>query len=314
MNKSIVEEASLDMQLNREDEIDLRELFGALWQGKWIIVFTTFLLSISGVFYALSQPNTYQSAAVLVSAQDDGGGLSSMASQLGGLASLAGIGVGSGGADSKTIALSVLKSRLFLNHFISSHQLLPELFAVKEWDIETGAPQFDPEIYDAANSLWLSNSETGETLQPSDWDAHKLLSGLVKVSEAKDTSLVTLSITHVSPHFAQRLVDLLVKDLNEWMKLEALEDSRTNIAYLQQQLERTNVVDMQNVFYQLIEEQTKTLMLAEVKDEFAFKTVDPAVVPEEKVGPKRALICILAAMLGGMLGIAIVLIRFAFKK
>ena len=71
---------------------------------------------------------------------------------------------------------------------------------------------------------------------------------------------------------------------------------------------------MQNVFYQLIEEQTKTLMLAEVKDEYAFKVIDPPVVPEEKVGPKRALICILSILLGGMLGVAIVLIRYVSRR
>ncbi|MBF4281080.1 LPS O-antigen length regulator, partial [Vibrio anguillarum] len=109
-------------------------------------------------------------------------------------------------------------------------------------------------------------------------------------------------------------VELLVKDLNDWIKNEKLTETRQNISYLEQQLEKTKLVDMQSVFYQLIEEQMKSLMLAEVKDEFAFKTIDPAVVPEEKAGPKRALICVLATLLGGMLGIAIVLVRFAFKK
>jgi LPS O-antigen subunit length determinant protein (WzzB/FepE family) len=71
---------------------------------------------------------------------------------------------------------------------------------------------------------------------------------------------------------------------------------------------------MQSVFYQLIEDQIKNKMLAEVQDEFVFKIVDPAVIPEEKSKPKRALICILGFMLGGMLGVAFVLVRMAFKK
>ena len=66
---------------------------------------------------------------------------------------------------------------------------------------------------------------------------------------------------------------------------------------------------MQSVFYQLIEEQTKTLMLAEVSDEYVFKTVSPAKVAEEKAKPMRALIVILGFMLGGMLSVIIVLIR-----
>ncbi|MBF4259590.1 GNVR domain-containing protein, partial [Vibrio anguillarum] len=137
---------------------------------------------------------------------------------------------------------------------------------------------------------------------------------IFSVSEAKDNGLVKVSITHLSPLIAQQWVELLVKDLNDWIKNEKLTETRQNISYLEQQLEKTKLVDMQSVFYQLIEEQMKSLMLAEVKDEFAFKTIDPAVVPEEKAGPKRALICVLATLLGGMLGIAIVLVRFAFKK
>ena len=134
------------------------------------------------------------------------------------------------------------------------------------------------------------------------------------MSESKDNGLVTLSITHLSPTIAKQWVDWLVIDLNAWVKKQSLDEARRNISYLEEQIERTSISDMQSVFYQLIEEQTKNLMLAQVQDEFAFKIIDPAVVPEEKAGPKRALICVLAVLLGGMLGMGIVLIRFAFAK
>ena len=43
-----------------------------------------------------------------------------------------------------------------------------------------------------------------------------------------------------------------------------------------------------------------------------FKTIDPAVVPQEKSEPKRALIAIVATMLGGMLGVfTVFVIAFA---
>ncbi|NMS25169.1 GNVR domain-containing protein, partial [Vibrio parahaemolyticus] len=87
-----------------------------------------------------------------------------------------------------------------------------------------------------------------------------------------------------------------------------------NLEYLNTQLRKTAVADMQSTFYKLIEEQTKSLMLAEVQDEFIFKVVDPAVVPELKADPKRALICVLGTLLGGMLGVVIVLVRFIFRK
>ncbi|WP_354623214.1 GNVR domain-containing protein [Psychromonas sp. MME2] len=83
---------------------------------------------------------------------------------------------------------------------------------------------------------------------------------------------------------------------------------------MQSKIDETSIAELRTVFYQMVEEQIKKRMIAEVQDEYVFKTIDPAVVAEEKAGPKRALICVLATLLGGMLGVAIVLVRFAFNK
>lgn len=59
------------------DEIDLRELFKALWEGKWIVIATTFVIAVSAVLYALSLPNIYKADALLAPAESsNGGGLS----------------------------------------------------------------------------------------------------------------------------------------------------------------------------------------------------------------------------------------------
>ena len=66
---------------------------------------------------------------------------------------------------------------------------------------------------------------------------------------------------------------------------------------------------MREVFYEIIEEQIKNKMLAEASPEYAFTTVSRAMLPEQKSKPKRALICVLGTLLGGMLSILVVLIR-----
>ena len=48
-----------------DDEIDLRELFSVLWQGKISIVIGGLLGAILSVGYALSLPNIYTSEAVI---------------------------------------------------------------------------------------------------------------------------------------------------------------------------------------------------------------------------------------------------------
>lgn len=299
----------------QDDEIDLRELLSAIWKGKWLIILVTCVFAAAGVAYALSQPNTYKADVVLASSNDGGkGGMAAMASQFGGLASLAGINMGGGSTDNKAMALAVLNSRQFINAFITKYQLLVPLMASEKWNQETGELQINPELYDSEKQVWIREVKANRSADPTDWEAFKQFKTLVAVAEAKDSGLVTLSITHLSPVIAQQWAELLVQELNAWMKNKSLNDTKRNIGYLNQQLEKTQVADMRSVFFQLIEEQTKNLMLAEVENEFAFQTIDPAVIPEEKAGPKRALICVLATLLGGMLGVAVVLIRFTFRK
>ncbi|EEZ85187.1 conserved hypothetical protein [Vibrio harveyi 1DA3] len=98
------------------------------------------------------------------------------------------------------------------------------------------------------------------------------------------------------------------------MKNKDVNQAKKNIEYLEKQLKLTNLSEMQNVFYQLIEEQTKKLMLAEAQDQYIFEMIDPPVVPEEKDSPSRAIICVLGTLIGGILSIFIALIRIAVKR
>ena len=99
------------------------------------------------------------------------------------------------------------------------------------------------------------------------------------------------------------------------MQQRKLQMVNTNIEYLEAQIQKTPIADMKEVFYTIIEEQVKSKMLAEASPEYVFVTVSPAMVPEEKSQPKRALICILGVLLGGMLSVFFVLIRhYGFSK
>lgn len=51
-------------------------------------------------------------------------------------------------------------------------------------------------------------------------------------------------------------------------------------------------------------------MLANAQKEYVFKTVDPAVAPQEKSEPRRPLVILLAVMLGMMFGVLIAFVRF----
>lgn len=299
---------ALQPQHYQDDEIDLRELFATLWAGKWLIIVVTALFAAGGVAYALYKPNVYQASVLLAPANDEGG-VKGLSGQLGGLASLAGINLGGGSSNKTVIAKEVLQSRAFLADFIHRHDLSVPLMATKGWNLQSQSWEYDREIYIPESGQWLNDDE-GKSLKPTDWDLVKSFKDEhLNVSENQDNGFVTVTVKSLSPPAAQHWAQWLVKDINERIRRDDVAAAESRINYLKEKLNDTNIAGMQQVFYQLIENETRTVMLANAQPEYVFKTIDPAVVPQEKSGPKRALIAIVATMLGGMVGVLMVFVR-----
>ena len=302
-----------------DDEIDLGELVLALWKGKWLIICITAIFSVTSVFYALSVPDEYKSTVLLAPASSSGGsGLSKLAGQYGGLASLAGInlGGGSGGDDKVAIAMAIIKTWGFLESFIEQNNMQVALFAVTGWDRTSNKLIIDPEVYDQVNEKWERefSLEKGTKAEPSSWELYKILKDRISISKDKKTGLISLTIEYYSPELAKQWVESLVKEINTNLKKRDRDEATKSIQYLQEKIQETHVSDMQSVFYQLIEEQTKTLMLAEVSEEYVFKTLSQAKVAEVKSNPKRALLVIFGTLLGGILAVLIVFLVHFKKK
>jgi uncharacterized protein involved in exopolysaccharide biosynthesis len=311
------QDSEFNSRVVADDEIDLRELFSVIWQGKWIIIAITAVFAIGSVIFAINQPNIYKSEALLAPADSEqgGGGLGALAGQFGGLASMAGINLGGGGGVDKTqMAIEVMKSRQFTSNFIQSHNILPDLMAAKKWNLAENSISYDEDLYSVGDNKWLRIVDAPFKPEPSMQEAYKAFTKIIAVNAAKDTGMVTVSVEHLSPQVAQQWVNWLVADINKEMKQRDVAEANRSTAFLREQIQQTNVADIRSILYKLIEEQAKTIMFAEVRDEYVFKTIDPALVPEEKAKPKRALICVLGTMLGGMLAVMLVLIRYFVKK
>ncbi len=296
-----------------DDEIDLRELFRALWQGKWIIIVTTLLFSVAAVFYALSLPNVYKSEVTLAPVAEDAG--LKIPGQLGGLAALAGVNLGGlGGGDKTGLAMEILKSREFIGRFIEQNDLYLPIMAAEGWNRTNDKLLLDPKIYDEQTQQWVRKVNAPFQPKPSTLETVEEFKKLFSVNQDKTSGMVKLSVEHFSPYLAKNWADSIVKAINEEMRTRELAEAERSIAYLNSQIAQTNLADVRTMLYSLIEEQTKTVMLANVRDEYVFKTVDPAVVAERKAKPKRALIVILAVMLGSLLSMMFVLVRYFSDK
>ena len=299
-----------------DDEIDLRELFSVLWEGKLTIALVTALSAVISVSVALYLPNKYTSEALLAPRAEGGvgGGLGQLASQYGGLASLAGINIGGLGEGGKTaIAIEMLKSREFFGEYLYDHVLV-DLMAAESWDRASDKSILDPSIYDSASLTWVRDIGPEFQIKPSVQEAHDdFVESSLSVSEDKLTGFVTVAITHYSPSVARDWVLLIVNGVNNAVRARDVEEAENSIAFLNEQRQKTSLVSLTEVFAELIEQQTKTVMLAAASEEYVFQIIDPPVAPELKSEPSRALICILGVLLGGMLSVVYVLIRHYAK-
>ena len=296
-----------------DDEIDLRELFSVLWQGKKSIVIGGLLGAILSVGYALSLPNIYTAEAVMAP-KAEGSGLSGLAGQFGGLAGLAGIDIGGGGASKTQIALETLKSRSFFAEYIYE-DVLVALMAAKGWDSKSGNLILNDDIYDSASRKWIRDAPASLKKKPSVQEAHEVFIGKLLVTVEKRTGFVRLEVKHYSPLVARDWVLAVLGGIETSVKEKEVQEAERSILFLKSEISETSLVSLKEVFASLIEEQTKKVVLANASREYVFEVIEPPVAAERKSEPMRPLICILGTLLFGMLSVLYVLIKhYAFKK
>ena len=73
------------------------------------------------------------------------------------------------------------------------------------------------------------------------------------------------------------------------------------------------MVELNKTIFSMMEGEIKRLMVARNPEAAPLRVIDPAVVPERRVRPKRPLIGIMGILSGGLLGVMIVLSRYAMR-
>lgn len=264
-----------------EDEIDLFELWDIIWAGKWWVIVCVLIGAASGVTSAMLAPKIYEATVVMMPARSDGasGGLSSLVGKFGGLAALAGVNVGGGGG-SVDEAKNVLHSYAFLSRFIEDQKIMEYLYPLEQRKTTS-----TPSLQSAVRRF------TGQ---------------LLSISDNKKSGAISLTIAWTDPHLAARWANALVARLNREMRELDVGEAKRAIAFLNQKLKETSVVEMQQTLYRLIEAQTKTVMLANVREDYVFRIIDPAFAPEVRSRPKRSLIAMMGTILGGFAGLLVV--------
>jgi uncharacterized protein involved in exopolysaccharide biosynthesis len=238
----------------------------------------------------------YRAEVVLAPAEESSGGaLTAMLSNFGGLGRLAGLG--NAGPTRKDSALAMLRSRAFVSAFIESNDGFAALYP-DSWDRETGT--------------WLTLADE----RPSKQNTYlRFTRSVLSVDENPDSGIITIGISLSDRHVAAEWANAIVHSLNEKFREFVAAEAQRSIEYLYGELEKASSVELRQVIHRLIETQIQTIMLTNVRKDFVFRIIDPAVIPDANhvAAPRRVFLAFFGLMFGGLIGLSIALVREALR-
>jgi uncharacterized protein involved in exopolysaccharide biosynthesis len=257
-----------------KQDLDLVSVCRMLWGYKLLIGLAGLACGLAAAAVALTAIPVYRAEVTVVAVQPMGAGSSTslLAGELGGLESLSGLNLAQAGAGIRAAELT-LESRRLAEEFIKRNGLQKVLSRNAK----------------RPPTLWFIVQQFKE--------------GVVKIQKDTHRGATTVAVEWTDPVTAARWANGFVALANELIRTRVLEESSRNIGYLNRQLARTSEIELRQVMYGIIESETKTLMLASGRAEYAFQIVDPAVPPEIRVRPHRALMVLVGASLGTLIGI-----------
>ncbi|MBI5454236.1 MAG: hypothetical protein HY956_06380 [Deltaproteobacteria bacterium] len=297
-----------------QNDAGIADYLRVVWKRRTVVALFFAAGTLISAASTLFMTDIYRASAVItpVGGKDTGGSeMSMVAQQLGGLS-----GITFPASRPSSEIISLLNSNILREKVIESHNLLPVLFS-DSWDgermrwkdVQKGGLSGQINKVFSTQAAGASDAvNSGPTL----WDGLRELDGIVKVSASAKDNTIAIYAEHRDPAFASRLIELFLSTLNHHMSGEAKRVAQTNKRYLLEQLGASNDPFIRQKIYNLIAQQIEVYMMSEVKENFAFKVIDPPRVPDRRLRPAKTRFVEAGAALALLCGIfAAFVIEFA---
>jgi LPS O-antigen subunit length determinant protein (WzzB/FepE family) len=280
-----------------DEEIELLEYVTAILSNKYKIAFVSLLVALITFGVSLIMPIKYESASTVAFIQMDSlGGVQPDNRRAPEMVSLLEHDFLSQRVHDnyQERIMAKMRSRIFTEYFITKNNLLPVIFN-KHWD--------------EAKKQWKDNFEPNMTLA-----ARIFKKEISWIEHLKENNLLNIRIRLEKPGQTADLANKFVNDFNAYMRDRAIEEADKKLAFLEDNIKKTNIVEMQKSFYRLMEAQLVAKMLAVSKKDFAIEMLDPAIVPIEKASPARKKMTIMAFIATFILSIIFIIARIVLTR
>jgi len=217
-------------------------------------------MAVGAAAWSFTLPNKYESVArVVVVDSADPGGVAPDERRAPEVLTLVehGFIMGRHSDNQVEVILAKLHSREFTLAFMAAYNVWAQLY---------------PEHWDENEQRWLDGFVPDRGL------GHKVFREYVRfIDHDEVTDLMGVRMRFRDPVIARDWANAYVDMFNRFMRDKALQEVDAKQAFLQAELQRRGIVDLQQSIYRLIEAQTAVAMLVNAREEFALEYIDPAV-------------------------------------
>ena len=298
-----------------DDEIDLRELFTALWRGKRLIIICVMFSIMLASLHLRQAERKYTVRYVFapVASENVGPNLGG----LGGLASLAGVSLPTSSSSDFLTYKFLLKSEEVAARMLKDRDLLVSVFS-SDWDTERELfrqPASGPlkSVVRGLKNL-LTGNEPSAYIPPNAARLSAWMDEAFNSSEGRDTGFLTLSAETAKPTLMVDVITRATQQTDQLLKERYIATAEQTMSFYQQQLSRARAREHREALAKLIAQEDQRLMLASKGTYFVAEPVTEPYVSLGPTSPKASLVLALSVVLGGFLGAAIVLIKKAFRS
>ncbi|NNK33119.1 MAG: chain-length determining protein [Xanthomonadales bacterium] len=243
-------------------EIDLWPYARALVRAWLVIVAAGVLAAVATAFWAASKPYLYESVArVSILDIEDAGGVSPDDRRAPEVLTLVehGFVMGTTRDNYNDVVLARLRSRHFTMRFLDEYNVFRHFY---------------PEQWLAAEQRWVDGftPNRGEVFT-------RFRDEVRSIDRDEETDIISVAMVWPDAAVARDWANAYVTSFNTYTRERTMEDVRRKQAFLEQELRRSEVLELQQSIYRLIEAQTAIAMLASAREEYALEIIDPAALP-----------------------------------
>ena len=267
-------------------ELDLMPYINALIDARWILIIAAVLSAVLAGFAAYSKPYMFQSV-IKVSVVDieDPGGVSPDDRRASEVLTLVehGFVMGTTHDNYNDVMRARLGSRDFTMRFLDEHNVY-RYFYPQQWNQE--------------EERWEDGftPDRGEIFTRFRDEVRSIILN-------EETDIISIGMQWPEPTVARDWANQYVESFNEFIRERTINDTRRKQEYLQKELRRSDLLEMQKSIYRLIEAQTAIAMLANARDEYALEIIDPAAIPYRSFNMSRKKKVLIGAIAGGLLAV-----------